>query len=32
MLDKEISLKVTQAAIFSINTYEQDMIVVGNEK
>ena len=30
MLAKKISLKVTQAVIFSINTYEQDMIAVGN--
>ena len=31
MLDKKISLKVIQAVTFSINTYEQDMIAVGNE-
>ena len=32
LLAKKLSLKVIQAVIFSINTYEQDMIAVGNEK
>ena len=31
LLAKTFSLKVTQAVIFSINTYEQDIIAVGNE-
>ena len=31
MLAKTISLKVTQVVIFSINTYEQYMIAVGNK-
>ena len=30
LLAKIFSLKVTQAVILSINTYEQDMIAVGN--
>ena len=31
MLAKKILLKVTQVVIFSINTYEQDMISVGKK-
>ena len=31
LLAKQFSLKVTQSVIFSINTYKQDMIKVGNE-
>ena len=31
LLVKHFSLKVIQAVIFSLNTYEQDMIAVGNE-
>ena len=31
MLAKTFSLNVTQAVLFSINTYEQDMIAVGNK-
>ena len=31
LLSKTLSLKIIQAVIFSINTYEQDMISVGNE-
>ena len=31
LLEKYLSLKVTQAVIFSINTYKQYMISVGNE-
>ena len=32
MLDKSFLLKVTQAVIFSINNYEQDMTAVGPDK
>ena len=32
LLANNYSLKVTQAFIVSVNTYEQDMIEVGNEK
>ena len=32
LLAKHFSLKVTQAVIFSINTYKQDIIAVGKEK
>ena len=32
LLAKTFSLELTQAVIFSINTYEQDMIAVGNKK
>ena len=31
MLDKTLSLKVIQSVIFSINTYEHNMIAVGNK-
>ena len=31
LLAKSFYLKVTQAVIFSINTYKEDMIAVGNE-
>ena len=31
MLARNLSLKVIQAFIFSIDTYEQDIISVGNE-
>ena len=31
LLAKTLYLKVTQAVIFSIDTYEQDMIAFGNE-
>ena len=31
LLAKQFSLKVTQAVIFSINTYKQDIITVGNK-
>ena len=31
LLDKNVLLKFIQAVIFSINTYKQDMISVGNE-
>ena len=32
LLDKTISLKVIQEVILSIETYEQDILSVGNEK
>ena len=31
LLDKNVSLKVIQSVIFSINTYKKDMLVVGND-